>query len=250
MRLPSNFVPSIFMIHIVLCVSALGQNDAWRRRNDRGNRYEGLISVITGNPDLEVLSFTGSRQNFDPGQNVNLKVKFYLPAEAPISITAQETEDQKQYWMEAKPRAWRAGAWNEFSPWPTGDVILKEEIPSDKLGVLVRMEGGAGTTQLIPALVYHSNAPTSVSTYTLVLRTNRNLNHVYLTLYGNAKGGQPNPERLTLARQTANVAFNVEIPAWKFNEGPMRLVVERELRNSTEKLPQREFTFYHKPEVR
>jgi hypothetical protein len=222
-----------------------GQTDSWKKRNDRGNRYEGLISINTGNPDFEVLSFTGFFEPFS--SNVVLKVKFFYPKKSNLSIIAQEIDDQRQYWMEAKPQRWQSGEWNEFSPWPTGDVLIKEGVPADNLGVLIK---SGGEDQLIPAFIYHSRLPDSVRKYTMYLRTNKNLKSVKFILSGTGSNAKPMSKTWYLGSQTASVPFPANLDVQDFKEGIIRVVVERELRNGTQKLPTREYLFYHKAAIR
>src|SRR5215813_2166842 len=102
---------SISMAILVIALPPIiwGQNAKWKQQNDRGNRYEGLIGIKTGSPGIEAISFTGFWEPFD--KNIVLRIRFYLPTKATISITSQELEDLRQYWMEAKPISWRSAAW-------------------------------------------------------------------------------------------------------------------------------------------
>src|SRR5262249_38682227 len=154
-------------------------------------------------PGIEAISFTGFWEPFD--KNIVLRIRFYLPTKATISITSQELEDLRQYWMEAKPISWRSAAWNEFSPWPTQDIIDKEAISQNNLGVLIKVEGGtSGKDTLIPAFVYHSNLPSSVGGYTLYLRSNRYLNGVKCFLSKITKNGESKFRNWTLGKKIAN----------------------------------------------
>jgi len=230
----------------MLCVLTLKvhsqADEAWKRRNDRGNRYEGLVSIRTGNPDLEVLGFIGFFEPFS--DNVNLKVRFFVPSAAKPSIIAHEVEEEKQYWMEVKPQDWTVGAWNEFHPWPTGDVIFKEGIPWNNVTVLIRV--GA---DLAPAFIYHRRSPNSAQSYILYLRSNRNLRSVHLTISGKSLASQPILRVVRLGRQAANVPFPVRLDLSNFGEGHVRVMIERSLRNSPQTLPVHEYGFYHKAEL-
>ena len=219
-------------------------SEDWKRRNDRGNRYEGLVSISTGNPDLEVLSFTGF---FEPFRgNVDLKMKFFMPFSANPFIIAHELDDQRQYWMEVKSAAWRSGTWNEFSPWPTNDVIAKEVIPWDNIGVLIKLNAG---NQLAPAFVYHRYLPDRVQQYSFYLRSNRNLKNVRLTLEGTNTASKRTTQTLNLGKQAASVPFSAHLNLNGFKEGMVRVIITRELRDSPQSLPVREYVFYHKPQL-
>ena len=243
---PVRGQPAVFLETDTLAISSKlalntitspAQDESWKRRNDKGNRFEGLVSISTGNPDLEVLSFTGFFERFN--RNVNLRVRFFLPSLSSLSITAQEIEDQKQYLMVAKPQAWSPGVWNEFSPWPT-DVVLREGISSDNVGVLITL---AQSSQLAPAFVYYSRTPNVVDSYTMYLRSNRNLRRVKLSLYGT---DHSTVRSWALGQQSANVPFPVNLDTRGFPEGTIRLVIERELSGVPQKPPIREYSFYHK----
>ena len=110
-------------------------DDKWKKQNDRGNRYEGRIGVPVGNPPLELLSFVGSSPSLPVGAppDVVLKIRFFLPDSSFAFISVRELEEEKQYWMEAKQTSWQRQTWNEFTPWPIKDVLLREEIPLSNL---------------------------------------------------------------------------------------------------------------------
>lgn len=232
-------------------VSPDPQSDEWWQRNDRCNRYEGVTDLTTGNPDLEVLSFTGSQEGFGK-ESVNLKVRFFNHAEGKLSIIAQEIETRSQYFMKVKQESWPTGRWNEFGPWPTGDIINKENVESNRLGVLI----SAGGNRLLPAFVYHSTLPATVSGYRMHLRSNKNFDVMRVSLYGNQDKGRPTPKPKALPGQVANMPFSINLDVRGYGEGPMRIVIERCLRKETDKkrctdkLPDHEYLFYHRPAVR
>jgi len=227
-----------------LALTSRAEDESWKRRNDKGNRYEGLVSVQTGNPDLEVLSFTGFFEPFN--RNVNLRVKFFLPGKTNLSIIAREIEEQKQYRMEAKPQGWTAGEWNEFSPWPT-DVVLREGISSDNVGVLITIDQNQSSdqsTQLAPAFVYYSQEPHNSSSYLMYPRSNKNLRRVQLSLYGPDSSSRP--RTWALGPQAADVPFRVNLDTQGFPEGKLTLKVDRDLRGIPQRPPTHEYSFYHK----
>jgi hypothetical protein len=218
----------------------IDQDASWRLRNDRGNRYEGLVSVSTGNPDFEVLSF-GYMEPFSG--DVALKVRFFYPGGA-LSLTGREIKQLRQYWMEAKPQSWRSGAWNEFSPWPTGEVILRAAIPWNNLGVLVTLN----ENQLLPAITYHSRMPDRINEYTMYLKSKDTLVNVKFTLTAVGRDVKIKPKTWWLNHQKGGVPIPVVIDVRGFPEGFLKLVVEREVSGDANKHT-REFVFYHKPSV-
>lgn len=225
----------------------------WKKQNNRGNRYEGRIDIPIGKPDLELLSFVGCREAFTG--DVNLKVRFYLPTSASVFIQGRELSEQKHYWMESKPpekaAEWKAGAWNEFGPWATREVLVREEIPSSNLGVLVRLQrettnGG----EVAPAFVYHSTLPASVNSYILYLRPDLTLKKVQYSLYRLVGNQEAKVKTSTLVGdKSAGEPFPIELDMGGISEGPMLLLVEGKYRNRTGG-PTREYKFYHKPQVR
>ena len=213
-----------------------------KERDDRGNRCEGLIDLEVSRPDLVLLSFAGHRELFD--DDVDLKVKFFLPRDAEVVIQGRELRDQRQYRMESKAVAYRARAWNEFGPWPTGEVLTREGIPASNLGVLIEVADDG--RELAPAFVYHSELPASVDRYTLILRPNKTLSQVTYTLYRLAGDEELEVERQPLGSRPASRPFPIRLDAESLDEGPLRLVIEAAVKNRREEIL-RQYDFYHKP---
>lgn len=242
---------TLLTLSLLLCATSVtpvltkNQDDDWKRRNDKGNRYEGLISIQTGNPDLEVLSFTCMLEEYGK-EDVVLRVKFFSNAKGDLSVTAQEIETDRQYYMVAKRKNWQAGEWNVFGPWPTKDVIKKEDILSDNLGVLI----SGGGNQLQPAFVYHSQPPATANAYRMHLRSNKTFASAQVSLYGTPGRGQPNPKTWGLAKQVAGMTFRIDLDVSGYGKGPMRLVIKRRPEAGGAPPPEREYRFYHNPKVR
>lgn len=216
------------------------------------NRCEGLTSVPTGNLNLEVLSFTAGSKEAFAGRDVELKVRFFQNAPERLSITARELDPKLLYFMRANQTEWSpAGVWHEFKPWPTGDVLNPHGVSEKNLGVLVRGSGN----HLLPAIVYHSTPPASVTTYKMHLRTGRNFDNVDLSLYGNPARNRQGHKSWSLPPPKVNIAFEVQIDTVGFREGPMRLVVKLVKRMGDRTVDEADshtetYTFYHKPETR
>jgi hypothetical protein len=224
------------------------QGESCRPDHVRVNRCEGVTSVPTGNPTLEVLSFTAGDKEAFAGRDVELKVRFFQNAPGRLSITARELNPKRLYFMRANQTEWGpAGAWHEFRPWPTGDVINRHQVSEKNLGVLVRGSGN----HLLPALVYHSTPPASVKMYKMSLRTRENFNQVELSLYGTLLSNKPGDKTWERPRPKVNFAFEVEIDASEFKEGPMRLVVKLVKRKADLSVDEANshtetYTFYHR----
>jgi hypothetical protein len=84
----------------------------------------------------------------------------------------------------------------------------------------------------------------------MYLRTNKNLKSVKFILSGTGSNAKPMSKTWYLGSQTASVPFPANLDVQDFKEGIIRVVVERELRNGTQKLPTREYLFYHKAAIR
>lgn len=243
--LSSMLIP--FVLAALVAV-ILAQTDQWRRQNDRGNRYEGRIDIPIGKPDLELLSFTGWREPFM--NDVILKVRFFLPTSAPVLIQARELQDQTQYWMESKPADWHAGTWNEFSPWPTREVLRREGIPSENLGVVIKFRKATTAGEvLIPAFVYHSTLPALATKYTLHLRPNTTLKKVTYVLYRIVNAQEVEVKTSSLVGdKVAGAPFLLELGVQGLSAGYMRLVLQAGYKNRLGVLLQ-EYEFYHGSQI-
>lgn len=228
------------------------QGDGCRPEHVRVNRCEGVTSVQTGNPTLEVLSFTAGDKEAFGGRDVVLKVRFFQSAPERLSITARELNPKRLYFMRANQTEWPpSGVWHEFMPWPTADVINRYRVSEKDLGVLVRGSGN----HLLPALVYHSALPASATTYKMHLRAGKNFDNVELSLYGNTARNRPSRKTWSLPPPKVNLAFEVRIDTDGFREGPMRLEVKLLKRKADRTVDEANshtetYTFYHKPQTR
>lgn len=230
-------------------IEILAQGAHWKRENDRGNRYEGRVEIPIGKPELELLSFTGLLEPFN--KDVTLRVRFFLPLGSPVSIEGRELIEQTQYWMESKPAQWQAGTWNEFGPWPTREVIDREAIPSRNLGVVIRVRREAlESPEILPALVYHSTAPTTISKYSLYLRPNVDLKKLSYSLYRIVNDREAEVQASSLVGdKIAGEPLLIELHVPDLSEGRMRLVIQGFYKNRTGG-PISEYTFYHVPQIR
>ncbi|MFI5184336.1 MAG: hypothetical protein ACHQNV_08060 [Vicinamibacteria bacterium] len=243
----ANHVGRATVTASVVAVLLLGVaiSGEWTAGNDRGNRYEGSVRVPVANPDLALLSFTGSFSPFH--KEATLKVRFFLPDETAVFISAQELRDRKQYRMEAKPRPWKVGQWNEFAPWPTRDVIDVLGVSSENLGVVVRLgESGQGSGEVAPALVYTTPPPPVVETYRFVFRPGLTLRGLRYTLY-RLDGAAPAKlrEMELKAQRTRGEPFPIDIDAKDLPPGRIRLLVDAFVKDRSDEVT-RQFDFLHK----
>jgi hypothetical protein len=210
------------VVAIILALQVSAQvTDQWRRKSDRGNRYEGTIQIPVSGPALELRSFVATLEPFS--SSVELYVRFFLPSDELATVFAQELEDRRHYWMESKPGPWAARQWNKFGPWYTRTVLDVEKVPYGNLGVLVQA-GSPADPLLLPAYVYHSSPPRPASVYRLYFRTRSSLRSVVWSLYtadGTKLITHPLPgERLP------GETFAIDLSAEGLPRSEMRLEIE------------------------
>lgn len=245
-------------------VARADENEVWRLRNDRGNRFEGRRAVTVKRPDLELVSFVGFSEDYY-AQDVELKVKFFLSEAAPVTLVAREIKEETQYWMEAKPWASRGASWNEWGPWRTGAVLRRENIPSSNLGVLVKLEDVADQSladhsladqsledqnladqSLAPAFVYYSKPPHSVKTYSVHIRPNAPLLGASYSLHRR--------EGVEILRGEAEVGdfespFEIRLDVRDVEDGFLKLEIQTRIKGR-HKSASREYQFFHKKDLR
>jgi hypothetical protein len=239
----------VSLLALLLAGDLLARTDKWKRQNDRGNRFEGRIEIPVGKPDLELLSFVGFREPFTG--EVTLKVRFFLPTDAPVFIQARELQEDKHYWMESKRTSWRPGTWNDFGPWSTRDVLTREDIAPSNLGIVIRLHRDTGNGgEVLPAFVYHSTPPATFTRYTLHLRPTSTLKKVTYALSRIVDEREVGVKASSLlGEKIAGEPFPIELDARNLPDGPLRLVVQGEYKNR-EGGPLREYTFHHKLRLR
>jgi len=221
-------------------------DEQWKKQNDRGNRYEGRIGIPVGNPPLELLSFVGGSTAFPPGipPDVTLKIKFFLPDASSAFIYGRELVEKRQYWMEAKQTSWQPQVWNEFAPWPTKDVLRREEIPLTNLGITVRL-GAEKSNLLAPAVLSYEGALVPVPSYTLYLRPGATLKKVTYVLSRGDNGATVKTASLVQER-LAGEPFSIVLNAQEIPEGRMHLKIIGVYKGQ-DGTPTVEYDFYHKP---
>lgn len=227
-------------------VIAQEPSQRWKTRNDRGNRWEGRVEIPVGRPAIELLSFVGFREPYAGGED--LEVRFFLPQAADVVIRAREIEERVQYLMVVKDREWAAGEWNVFGSWPTGEVLAREGVPTGNLGVVVRLGAGEAATW-VPALIYHSSPPETLSSYLLHFRPGSDLSEIVYRIYD----GEEELSQARLVDLRAFVPFAIELETAGLPAGSLRLELRGELRGkpcgaeNQSSCPGGSFLIYHQP---
>jgi len=199
--------------------------EAWKKKHDLGNRYEGLIDIQTGNPTLELLSFTGYFRPFDGKQE--WRVEFFSPARTAGIVIAREVEEQHQYWMESKPIQASPQQWSKFNGWNTGDVLVPTEAAPSNIGITVRIS--AGEVEYLPAFVFPANArPISIAveSYNLQLRSDRPLDQVKYSISGKRQGRRLSTTGNLGGTRPSTLSFLVKLDARPFDEGPLKAEIQ------------------------
>jgi len=220
-------------------------DEKWKKQNDHGNRYEGRIGIPAGNPPLELLSFVGGSAPLPAGAppDVALKICFFLPDSSPAFISARELEEEKQYWMEAKQTSWKPQKWNTFTPWPTKDVLRREEIPLSNLGVTVRL-GEINKPRFVPAVLFSETALVAVTSYKLHLRPGGTLKRVDYELFDDKRKSIKSAS--LFGERIAGAPFTLELDARGLAEGWKHLNITGTYKGK-DRGPAEEYEFYHKP---
>jgi hypothetical protein len=126
---------------------------------------------------------------FAPGST--LRVKFFLPAASPqepaldptkVVIEAREIVPTRNYFMRSKAAPWQAGAWNDFGPWPTVDVLDSQGIQATNLAVLASYSLKDGSRVYLPVEVLAGVPPSTASTYTFQFTTSYEIHSLETTL--------------------------------------------------------------------
>jgi hypothetical protein len=231
------------LLLLATAVTQVGGPWKWDSAADRVNRYEGLVSVESANPEFELLSFTGGVEKFGPG--TQLKVAFYLPQASPVVLLAQELQEDKYYRMEAKPAPWNAAAWNTFEPWDTSVVIDAKQVARDNIGVVVHLSQDVlASGALAPAFVYHTTTTHQTAAYAVVLRTRSTMARVMYTVTG-AGAPQPAVSRALDGDFIRDTPITLDIDATKLAAGTNVLAITCVPTSASATKIERRYTFEH-----
>jgi hypothetical protein len=227
--------------------TALAQDIRWSTNDDKGNRYEGLVSFTRAKPGIQVVSFTSYMAAVPRGKAELLFVKFFALQEASPRVESRElTPSSHQYRMESKPWRVAPSCWNTFGPWPTAEVLVKSGIAVEQLGVVVHLPSLAGTHRLAPAAVYAADE-TKPEDYTLRVRTSWPQVWLRCTLRAGGRpldGGCGIPQDRVAAGQI--VTFQISTSS--LPEGDIVVTLEGQDRDR-DGGPLEEFVFFNKKSI-
>jgi hypothetical protein len=220
---------------------------------DWGNRIEGTADRPHAAPDYELLGFYAYRQDYPLRDDVNLRLRFYLPGNEAFFIEAREIKIDKQYEMRPKPEKVLKGpdGWREFTGWPVSAVLNPKKISADNLGVIVRLgRQGEDAQDLRPAVLLASQPPPAIEEYVLYLTVRRKLKSLDYQVDGASgyskayqhKAGQK--DRSIEGRTVIPIRFTGR----QFPRGPASLHIEGPYANDLTAEPLSiTYRFYHEP---
>jgi hypothetical protein len=151
---------------------------AFAQLTNWGNRDEGTVDRLNAKLDYELLGFYAYRQAYALSDDVNLRLRFYLPESESFFIKAREIKVDKHYEMVPHPDKVTKDpeGWREFTGWPVSAVLKPKKISADNLGVIVRLGGSGEAVQDIrPALLFASQLPQAIDEYVLYVTVRRKL---------------------------------------------------------------------------
>src|SRR6266478_7630228 len=109
---------------LILCATAallLAQSPNWKqdKRNDKGNRWEGLVGQDQAGDESELRSFTAFVDNYPLNRPAPLAIRYFVPDTAKAFVQAQEISDFWHYLMEPKPESLTTSpGWRSFKAGP------------------------------------------------------------------------------------------------------------------------------------
>jgi hypothetical protein len=234
---------ALFLLCVVMPNLQAGGPWKWEPTADRVNRYEGLVSVESANPEFELLSFTAGIESFPA--SAQLKVAFYLPQASPVVVLAQELQEDKYYRMESKPAAWKAAEWNTFEPWETGVVIDAKHVSHDNIGVVVHLSPDLlASGPIAPAFVYHTTTTHRPTQYTVVIRTRSTMSRVTYTV-SSPGATEPAVSRTLEGDFIRDTPIALPIETAQLHEGPAVLAITCVPTSLSAPKVERRYTFYH-----
>ena len=238
-----------------LAASALASSFTvtFAQMKDWGNRFEGTADRPHAAPEYELLGFYAFRQDYPLRDDVNLRLRFYLPENQAFFVEAREIKVDKQYEMRPKPEkvSRNPDGWREFTGWPVSAVLNPKKISADNLGVIVRLRSpGEDAQDLAPALLLVSQPPPAIEEYVLYLTIRKKLKSLDYQLNGVAGYSKAYQEKADQKDRSieGRTVIPIRFTAKRFPAGPATLHIQGPYANDLTAEPLSiTYRFYHKP---
>lgn len=240
----------VIIIAAIYSSTALSQEKLYKEY--AGVRFEGQQAIPYGAPDLELISFMGYRENLEEDKRYNLKVGFYFPytEKDSLYIVARELEKTKKfYFMRPMKKTWLKDKWQQFSQWPTKDVIEPLKIRVNRIGLVGRLNlEKEGSGKIVPLHLFYSDLPDSIISYTLHFKPKEDLRSLTFKIIDIRNN------RIIESREIIKLSgqeiHTIKFDLSKKNRGFYRIVLDGKLKYDPTIGPYREYTFYHNPVVK
>lgn len=239
MKLPT---PLCAFLIAAAIVGSLAAQDDWKSKHHLKNRYEGLIDIPTGNPPLEVLSFTAHVEPFNGKEE--WRVRYFSPVDTTVTVYGRDVDDAIPYWMESEPQRATPNRWSQFLGWNTGDVLVTEGVSPDSVCVTV-LTNGADRIYL-PAIVYRASASKSwppIKSYSLSFRTNRTIDRLEYRISDEGRSAPPELKRVS-GEHVAGAPIILQLDVSNYAGGPMTVVIKAF--KGEQVVSSRQVDFYHR----
>jgi hypothetical protein len=160
-------------VALLALMTALWASDSIEGMKPFDNRVEGTAVELHGDEDITLLGIHRSFEQFP--KNSILQVQFYLPntatPSAKVFVEAREIVDTKHYLMQSKRSSWDEGSWNNFTPWPTKDVIDPLGLDPANIAVLAGYRDGHHPAVYLPVNVMAQPSQPTKRPYTFHFET-------------------------------------------------------------------------------
>lgn len=236
----------------ILCFSLLfaQRKSNWYKNYDKGNRYEGSYVDLISGGTVDIISLYGGFTPYEFGKGDEIIVNYYAPQKSPRYLKAEELQIVAYYWMEAKREDAQKG-WNIFSEWPVDDELRSHGVPSNNLGVLIRL-GGSNSRTIAPAWINQSPSSSQNNYYTAYFRLGLGIRRAKFEVYKGNYQDRLMPEGEAdytgiIGRKSGGSYFPVRVPFSTLEdyEGWVTVRLSFQPRYPTDNIPDFEFYFYH-----
>src|SRR5262249_36309923 len=105
-------------------------------------------------------------------------------ASVKVLVAAREIIDTKHYLMQSRQAKWNVGTWNDFSPWPTKDVIDRLDLDPTNIAVLASYRDDNTSPVYLPVNVFSGKNQDGGASYRFYVETSWDLHSVEKTIIG------------------------------------------------------------------